>query len=218
MASQPINLPSVSFKSKKDATDFFRKMLNCYQDGDELTPEDDTVLFELLQLHPEAFDKIGVGVKRFYRRRSPNHPTSCFHIERTDGSTTDFSYVSCISKKAPATEQQFYAACRYAVFLELTLQKKQLFNEAGGIMNCAKTGAKITIDEAEYRHTIPRFREIVAGFIAETNITISPALVTHSADMQYVAQFADRDMESAFKTYHAKHAKLVMYKKMSVDL
>ena len=90
MARQTVDLPSISFKSKSEATAYFKKMLNRYHDGDELNPDDDAILFELLQRHPEMDDKIGAGVKRFYRDKSPIHPTSCFHLERIDGTTTDF--------------------------------------------------------------------------------------------------------------------------------
>lgn len=213
MTRQQVNLPSKTFKSKSDATAYFKEMLNRYNDGDELNSDDDTILFELLQRHPEADDKIGVGVKRFYRAKSPIHPTSCFHIERYDGTTTDFSYPSCISGNTASLSQQFYEACRFAVSQDLIKQKERLFKDSGGTMICEKTGANITINEADYRHTSPRFREIVRDFIKQYNITISPDLVTHSRDMQYVVRFVDSNIESLFKKYHATKAHLGMYKK-----
>jgi len=87
MTGHPVILPNKNFKTKNEAKNFFKEMLNRYQDKQELTLEDDAILFERLQQHPEASDKIGAGIKRFYRDRSSNHPTSSFHIERTDGST-----------------------------------------------------------------------------------------------------------------------------------
>ena len=91
MTYKTVNLPSITFKSKSAAIEYFKEMLNRYNDGDELSSNDDEILFELLQCHPEMEGKIGVGVNRFYRDNSPIHPTSCFHIERIDGTTTDFS-------------------------------------------------------------------------------------------------------------------------------
>jgi hypothetical protein len=215
MAKQTINLPSITFMSKKDAKAYFQNMLNRYRDKDILSTEDDTILFELLQRHPEAAEKIGVGVKRFYRSRSNIHPTSCFHLERFDGTTTDFSYVSCISGNAATLEQQFYEACRYAVANKLICQKEQLFLEAGGTMKCAKTGTPITIDNAEYRHTEPSFREIVRDFIADNHITIISTMLTHGTDMQYIVKFADLGVESLFKSYHTAKSNLAMFKKYS---
>ncbi|MBI5656730.1 MAG: DCL family protein [Geobacter sp.] len=212
MARQTVELPSITFQSKTVATAFFRRMLNRYRDGEELTQDDDAILFELLQRHPDA-EKIGVGVKLFYRDKTPDYPTSCFHIERIDGSTTDFSYPTCISATSSTLAQQFYEACRNAVSENLTRQKNTLFKEAGGKMRCSKTGDIITIDEADYRHTTPKFREIVSDFITENNITISPEMVTSSADMQYATRFVDLKIKDLFVRYHTARANLAMFRK-----
>lgn len=213
MARQPIDLPSKSFKSKSEATAYFKEMLNRYHDGDELNPEDDEILFELLQRHPNTDEKVGAGVKCFYRDPSPIHPSSCFHLERIDGTTTDFSYTSCISGNPPTLSQQFYEACRYAVSRGLIDKKVKLFKDAGGTMLCGKTGTQLTIHEAEYRHTTPSFREIVRDFISDYNISVSPTQLTHSSDMQYVTKFADSTIENLFIKYHATKAHLAVFKK-----
>lgn len=100
MSSHPVTLPSKKFKSKSEATKYFSEMLLRCRDGEEVDPIDVKILFELLQRHPKVREKIGPGVKRFYRDKSPTHPTSCFHLERCDGTTTDFSFLSCISGTA----------------------------------------------------------------------------------------------------------------------
>lgn len=213
MARQSVDLPSMSFKSKSDAAAYFKEMLSRYRDGEELNRDDDAILFELLQRHPEVNDKIGVGVKRFYRDKSPIHPTSCFHLERIDGTTTDFSYPTCISGNASSISQQFYEACRYAVSEELIHKKDMLFKQAGGTMRCEKTGAEITIHNAEYRHTAPKFRELVRDFIIEFKINISPDQLSYGSDMQYVVKFEDKNIENLFKKYHAAKSHLGMFKK-----
>ena len=201
------------FNSKSEAVKYFKEMLSRYDDGEEIDSSDDAVLFELLQRHPEVDKKIGVGVNRFYRQKSPNHPTSCFHLERIDGTTTDFSYKDCISENSRTLEQKFYNACRYSVSQELIMKKEKLFSDAGGILTCKKTGIAISIHDAEYRHTIPRFRDIVKDFILKYNITVSPLLFRESSDMQYVVEFADSELEELFKKYHTKKSNLAMFKK-----
>ncbi len=213
MARQSVNLPSKCFKSKTEATEYFRKMLNRYNDGEDLNQEDDAILFELLQRHPEAEEKIGIGIKIFYRDKSPIHPTSCFHIERIDGTTTDFSFHSCISGNPLSLSQLFYEACRYAVSKKLISDKNNLFEKSGGIIKCSITGDEIAIDEAEYRHTIPKFRDLVKDFIEVNNISISPEMITHGTDMQYVDRFADSHVENLFKNFHTDRAKLAIFKK-----
>lgn len=213
MPRQPIVLPSKTFASKSEASAFFKDMLNRYSDGEDIGFGDDNILFELIQNHPETTHKIGVGVKKFFRARSQTHPTSCFHIERIDGTITDFSYVSCITGSPSTLYQQFYSACRYAVAPELILQKQNLFDNAGGTLACAKTGILVTIDNSEYRHTSPRFGEIVDAFIYQQRITLSPSLITHGKDLQYVAQLDNKNMESTFRQFHAAKAKLAIFKK-----
>lgn len=213
MARQAVCLPSRLFKSKSEAIAYFKEMLGRYHDGEELNSNDDELLFELIQGHPEMEKKVGLGVKHFFCEKSPNHPTRCFHLERIDGTTTDFSYLSCISGNPPTLEQQFYDACRYSVSERLIQEKEALFKKAGGIMICQKTGDKITIQEAEYRHTMPRFRDIVKDFIAEFNITITYDQLSHGSDMQYVVKFADQNIENMFKKYHREKSSLSMFKK-----
>lgn len=214
MVRHKIVLPSKTFEMKQEATEFFRAMLHRYEDGDEINAADSKLLYELLQRHPEADEKIGwSGVKKFYRDRSPIQPTSGFHIERIDGSRTDFAYPTCIKGSAPSLEQEFYQACRHAVNADLASQKANLFRKAGGIVTCKKTGEEVTIDDAEYRHTTPRFKEIVEGFIRDKQLTLSRTTVSKGADMQYTTTLSDPELESEFKKYHKEHAKLEVFKK-----
>ena len=211
MARQEVRLPTISFKSKAEATTFFKGILTHYQDGEEVDAEDDCLLFELIQRHPDASQKIGVGIKRFYRDRSPIHPSSCFHLERVDGTTTDFSYTKCISSTSATLEQQFYEACRFAVSQDLINRKSRLFKESGGVIPCCITGRLVSIQEADYRHTTPKFREIVAGFVQEYQLTMSPSLITHGHDLQYVVRLADKQMELLFRRHHSAKATLAVF-------
>ena len=68
MAGHPVVLPSISFKTKTEAKEFFRAMLHRYSDGGEISPEDDQYLFEVIQRHPEVKDKVGVGINTLTNR------------------------------------------------------------------------------------------------------------------------------------------------------
>lgn len=94
----PVNLPSIQFKKKKDAEDFFRSIRDRYLNGVTIAGMDFQYLWELLQFHPDAEEKIGVGVRRFYCDKS-DEGTRCFFIERINGTDIDFSYqwiIRCI--------------------------------------------------------------------------------------------------------------------------
>lgn len=211
--AQPVILPNRTFATKKNATEFFRSMLGRYLDGQEINQTDSRLLFELLQRHPEAHDKIGTsGVRRFYRDKTEVY-TSCFFLERNDGSRTDFSVLTCISGKAPSVEQQFYQACRTSVAEDLAARKDELFLAAGGTLHCAKTGAPVTCGESEYRHTTPRFQEIVEMFIKKKGINIDVVEFSQGSDMQYLTSFTDPSLAESFKLFHARHAQLAIFKK-----
>ena len=122
--SIPVVLPSKSFDIKGDATAFFSSMLKKYKDGEKVSNEDDKLLFELLQRHPE--DKISEGVDYFYRDKAKDYPTSCFHIKRVNGESTDFSMKDCINAKEQTLEQFFYKACRSSVTQILTNEKNRI--------------------------------------------------------------------------------------------
>lgn len=211
MASHPVILPSITFKSKSDAKTFFSNMLNCYKDGDDLSAADDLLLFELLQQHPEADDKIGVGISKFYRDRSNSHPTSCFHLKRHNASCTDFSVPSCISAKQRTSQQDFYVACRFAVTPVLTKQKAELFKN--GQVKCFKTGELVDIKTSELRHTEPKFRDIIANFISKHQIELTKGLIVDNEDMQYATKFSSDKLTTSFVKYHSEVAKLEVFKK-----
>jgi hypothetical protein len=213
MPAKPVELPSRTFAKQGDATAFFKGMLAQYADGEFLNSGDEDILYELLQRHPEADEKIGVGVKAFFRMKSPDHPTSCFHVLRIDESKTDFGYSACITGRAPSLRSQFYEACRRSVVAELMYQKQRLFDLSPGGISCVRTGELTTIHTSEYRHTSPQFREIVLEFIQVKNLVISPSMVTISQDMQYQTVFTDPRMAHDFVQFHASLARLKIFKK-----
>jgi hypothetical protein len=211
MASHKVILPSKTFSSKKEAKTFFKEMLNKYNDGDVITGFDDQLLYELVQRHPSLTMKCGVGIKCFYKDKSPEYKTSCFHLERTDGVKTDFSYPRCIDSTNPTVHQYFYSACRYAVSNKLTNKKKMIFDK--GPVYCVKTNELLTFDSSEYKHTVPRFRDIVSEFITVKSIELTLDLFVDDMDMQYITKFSDQSMAIEFDIFHTEKSVLEMYKK-----
>lgn len=49
-----------------------------------------------LELHPHARRKIGCGVRNIFIANTSYIGSPCFHVERCDGSVTDFSYRKCV--------------------------------------------------------------------------------------------------------------------------
>ena len=68
MARKPIIIGNNEFKFKKDGVEFFKAILSSYQVKDTIdNQEHHEHLLHLIAHHPKATDKIGAGIKRFYK-------------------------------------------------------------------------------------------------------------------------------------------------------
>ncbi|HAS6313649.1 TPA: DCL family protein [Vibrio vulnificus] len=208
---QPIELPSIKFDSKREAITFFKEMLNKYEDRETLNDTDTVYLYELLMRHPKLGDKWLVGIKRFYKDKAKDYPTKCFHLERVDDSTSDFSYLDCINGTDRTPFNNFYNACRSAISERLIKEKTEIFKF--GNVHCFKTGELLSINDCEYRHVEIPFKEIIDRFIQAKDLTISNDLIVEDADMQYATRFKSIDLAREFDAHHKSIAVLKCFKK-----
>lgn len=215
MARQPLTLNGINFNSQKDAINFFKEMLSRYRNGQTVTGEDHDVLMALLERHPEAERKIGIGVKRLYKDKT-DMPTSCFWIERVDGSKTDFSYRSAISAKGKSLYQEFLEACRVAVQDDLRLVKRSFFEQYGdqdGKVECDVTGERVALYESHLDHKKPlTFEVLVRTFIGANSLEPSKDMLVISQDGQVQTQFSDLGLQQKFREYHHRMAQLRIIK------
>lgn len=215
MARKPIVLNGIEFKFQKDAIAYFKDMLNRYRNGQTITGDDYNTLLALLARHPEADQKIGCGVKRLYKDRT-DMPTSCFWIERTDGSKTDFSYRTAISAKGKSLYQEFLEACRVAVQDDLRLTKERFFEkfaDQDGKVICDITGDKVAIYESHLDHKKPlTFQVLVNTFIGANDIKITSEMLSLAQDAQFQTTFVDLELKNKFRRYHNKMAQLRIIK------
>ncbi|MEM6411760.1 MAG: DCL family protein [Pseudomonadota bacterium] len=94
MPAKPVKIGPLSFSKKGDANGYLREMLYKYDLGDMVTDEDAKILTHLVQMHPEAAEKIGAGIKSF-SVRTAEYGTRCFWVNRVDGTTEKFSFRAC---------------------------------------------------------------------------------------------------------------------------
>ena len=107
----PVVLPSFRWRSKKDAFDAFRILHTGgpYAVEDRITDaKHDLMLREVLDLHPDAAEKIGAGVHYFFVGRTSDGDkfnvranATGIWIKRIDGTKVDFSYRTCIENHTP---------------------------------------------------------------------------------------------------------------------
>jgi hypothetical protein len=121
-------------------------------DGEIVTGEATEFLAWLLDRHPRAAAKIGCGVAGFTVHKS-GMGTRCFYVVRLDGTTTEFSFPSCISAPAPVTRVRL--AMRRAVADQIIEFKHQAVTTAPLV--CAMTGIRLTWAQAHVDHAPPVF-------------------------------------------------------------
>jgi hypothetical protein len=96
---KPVILANKSFPTKQAAHAYFKEMLSRYQPETIVSAEDAKDLVELLNRHPNAAHKRGVGVHHF-EVMSADYGTKCFCVVRTNGTREDFSYITCVNADA----------------------------------------------------------------------------------------------------------------------
>ncbi len=222
MKRKLIEISGKKFTFQKDALHFFKIMLNRVRSNQTITGGDHDMLLALIERHPEAVQKIGKGVKRFFK--SPTDMgTSCFWIERIDGTKTDFSYITAVKAKGKSLYQEFTEACRNSVGPDLTNSKQEFFKEHGdknGQVTCEITHQKVAIYESHLDHKSPlTFQVIVSLFISANNISISKEMLSASTDGQFQTELLDQNIKDKFIKYHHNVADLRViadYKNLSL--
>jgi hypothetical protein len=98
MVAKPFTIATRSFRTKAEATAFFRAMLNRYRPRDRVGDPDAAHLAALLKCHTEYAAKFGSGIDHFCVMAN-QYDTKSFEIVRADGTRDDFSYKHCITPK-----------------------------------------------------------------------------------------------------------------------
>jgi hypothetical protein len=200
-----IEIGELTFSSKRAAAEHFRAMLYRYEIGEDIPEPDATALRWLLTHHPECEANIGCGVATFAVRHAV-HATRCFEVIRSDGSSTDFSYLTCIKGMAPSALTQALQAMRAAVIDDIAEAKRALFRESCGIVECAVTGEPISLEEARADHAPPKTLRALAIAFLEARGIDPGAFITDSEDNQYETRIVDPELAAAWRAYHHRLA------------
>lgn len=206
MKGNGIEVGSLAFTTQKAATEYFRAILYRHGLGATIPEPDATELRWLLDRHPYAAQKIGCGVDRFTTQINDAAPgrTTGFLLIRTDGSSTDFSYLTCI--KAPSALIDAKRAMRGEITADILAAKRDYFAKhanAAGEICCPLTGNWITIDDADADHGIVRTLDtLIMAFLAARCIKPAADFVDDHADNQYGPRMRDRALAEAWRTYH----------------
>lgn len=201
------------FTSKKDALNHYKTILNSYDFGETLKPNDFYDIMDLLETHPTVIEKIGVGIDKVRVSKS-KYDTRSFELVRIDGSTEYFSYTKRIN--SPRTcFSRFSEACRQAVQEDLRKVKLSYFDKYSekGKVKCQETGELLEYEELNIDHRQPNtFSVIVDRFVELKNIDLM--------SIEYLKidggpnELADKKLKEDFRQYHKDKANLRIVKKI----
>jgi uncharacterized protein DUF3223 len=198
----PNQIGELSFATIAEALEYFGAMLNRYELGDFVDDADTRALLALAERHPNYEQKRGVGILGFMVERA-GYNARGFHIIRTDGTSTDFSYRKCLETRTPTA--LFIGALRTEVQDDILEAKRQYFADHADAegRSCRLTGARTTIDESHADHAPPYTFQILADtFLAAREIVPDIALLTPPADNQLGRRLLDRELAADWRVYH----------------
>jgi hypothetical protein len=205
--SVPVVVGSLAFETKALAKEFFRALRDRYADGVQIGVEDGSYLGELLTGHPEAEQKIGAGIAFFsVATEAEFHRTRHFMVHRTDGTASDFSFLSCIDGRSPKRDRQ--EALRRAIDDQIVAFRERCFVEQPAPI-CPLRGIPITRSAYHVDHVPPgKFLVIADAWLREFGLAWTDVEITPPGDNQIVARMTNDNQRAAWSTFHRRHARL----------
>ena len=197
---------SKPFTSQDGIKKHFQGILKTAKIGEPLSGEELEDCIALFMRHPEWSEKKGVGVKSVQVINNPVYGDRCFWIYRTDGSTTDISYLTCVKAKKKNAREQFMAAARFAVVDQILEFKRAAFG-VRFVAKCEITGRMVSEEQCHIDHVYP-FSKLVDKFIKDFGIDIEFVEYKQKGDGDIVTQFAEEYIEIKWQEFHLKFAEL----------
>ena len=191
---------------------YYKNILNSYKFQELLNESDFNDVLNLLKNHPDAQEKIGVGVKEIIVDKT-RYKTKCFNVIRFDSSSEIFSYIKCINGDLSPLAK-FSKTCRDVIADDLRLVKLSFFkgNSKKGRVKCQETGELSLWEDLNVDHRQPNtFSVIVDRFIELHKVDLSAVEYIETIDNVYL--FKDNDLAEEFRRYHKEKANLRLVRK-----
>lgn len=219
--AKPVILPSKRFATRSAAKAWVRDEIKDHYGLESVVtdPLHVAVLFDLLERDDDAAEKVGVGVKEFFIRRTAlgkgrvrhvRHDARGIWIRRVDGTEEDWSYTSAIDQEGRQSDVK--EALRAVVDEDRVRFREGAF--AAGPVHCARTGETIASwDEAEVRYENPSWAQLTAAFVATQGGWDAIELTAGDGNVQIAGDLADPAQRRAWREYWASHARPVLVRK-----
>ena len=207
--AKPVTIGTEIFPTKKAALEAIRNVRDRYEDRVPLSRADDEFMRDLLSLHSEAIDKFGVGVSHFTVATEAvfGGRNRHFVLHRHDGSSSDFSFMHCVTPEAKNRNDRILAL-RQAIKEQTWRYREQEFS-SGKDLICPYEQVEITPDNCQIDHQSPwTFDALVLAWLTSEGISLEDVQITPPADNQLVAQMSNAAQSSSWRSFHHANAKL----------
>lgn len=204
----PIKIGPHEFTSKNAAKQHARGIMKKHVELGVMLPGDEMFLRDLVALHPEAEQKIGCGISGFTTQVDPIwRTTRHFAIIRTDGSTTDFSFHTCID--GANHRKDVLQALRHAVSDQVVTFQNCCFSLDEPLL-CPFTGYELSPFDCHVDHTPPdTFLNLVQRWMKQDGIEHWADIeLVDNADNQWVRELKNEALSSSWQRFHISNCNL----------
>lgn len=183
-----------------------RAMLNGFPIGHPFPVDsaEHKFLSRIFQGHPEYSLKKGCGIASIFISTGETYKTTCFFIKRTDGTTTDISYIRSIDG-ASSKISDIKCACRSAI--------KNVIQDFRATVNfgvdiCPVSGEVLQSDNTHIDHYDLIFNEVVELWMKPLPIDTLHCLLNGTNDHEDQVYFIAEEIIGGFIDFHNKHTHL----------
>jgi hypothetical protein len=198
-------LASEEFDSRTAAQRRIKEILKTTPVGTSLAGKDLELMQALLVRHPRSAEKIGSGVAEI-RIHPGLHNRPGFWLHRTDGTSTDFSYMKCLGLKTSRTD--ILDAFRFHVVAQVLRVRYAELGRAEEFF-CPVAQATYPASEAQVDHAPPNtFQVLVENFLQEEKLKLLDVQVSGAVDGSMDKWFTDQALAVRWCEFHQRYAKL----------
>lgn len=178
-----------------------RELLAKYPAGSIIyDTQDINFLITLFSKHPEAEEKQGIGIRTILTIKNPQFNSTCFAIQRVDGTIVDISYHTCIDG-APTPLAEVKKACRRAIQpIILDFRQTVYF----GHDTCEFTGEVLYPDNTHIDHYDLTFKDLFNEWMTDKSIPDLHSKINHEAIKTFSGEtcFTDPTISADFISFH----------------
>lgn len=169
MAALTYTINGQHFESQRALQQHVSAFLRDHRPPYRLTADEAAFMLDLLERHPSAETKIGIGVAAIWILGNGKFGNG-FYVERIDGTREDFSYKQCLRPFTHASKCKF--AFRRAIDEQVLAVKMQVFRRGDEVFTCPITGEPMTWETAHVDHIPPRtFARLLETYMDRQGLT-----------------------------------------------